>query len=120
MDEQDSIIIEKVKQLLKDREGRNCQGTISYGEIGKELGMRSEDVQRVIGRRFIQMTPITPMALYKALFKGVDPDFYLLGDGITEISKNKEYQMYKRRFFKTQNKMERGLSKGLDIGSRLP
>jgi hypothetical protein len=120
MEENELRTLEKIKELLKDRERRNCPGTISYTELGKELGLKGEDVRVVVGGRLVELTPqptIRGIALgMKVAFSGLDPDFYLLGDNITEISKNKDYQEFRKKHFMVTNRTIRAI----DIGSRLP
>jgi len=82
--------LEKVKiELARAAE----VGTIlSYIDLGKNLDVEPEYVRAVVGRRFTELTN----QIRYTTFDSPDPDFYLLGENIKEISTNGYYLQFKK------------------------
>lgn len=96
-------LIGKIKMLLEDAAK---QGKIfSYKELGDRLGISAERAREAVGIRFTELT----RKAYNP-FVDADPDFFLLGDTIKEISGNKMYISFKKAKLKQLDRTAKFMS----------
>ena len=81
--------LEIIRAVLEEAQARGA-APLSYQEIGEKTTLTGEDVHKLVGRRFVELTK----GAYKnvAALGDADPDFYLFGDQIKEISENSYYK----------------------------
>lgn len=107
------IRLDQIRDIVRNYQEKGV--VVTYKEIGECLGLDEAVVKQIVGYRFKRLTK----GAYKAIYNtgDADPDFYLFGDNIMEISNNYLYKAFKnvierRRniLFKTMNLKYRGFS----------
>lgn len=107
------IRLNQMREVIKDYQDKGV--VVTYKEIGDCLGIDESIVKQIVGYRFKELTK----GAYKDIYNtgDADPDFYLFGNNIVEISNNYFYNAFKKVIekrrnilFKTMNLKYRGFN----------
>ena len=89
--------LEKIKKLLEETDR-----PLSYNEIGIRLDLPSEEVKTVVGTEFKNLTGGSLKSLVS--MGSADPDFFLFGDNVKEVSSNRYYKIMRKSIMKKQER----------------